>query len=182
MTVEEANAMFESLGFEPVFTTTTKTLTTSKPIIKTVTRDYSGEVSGENENGETYSERASETYSYVSGYTPVEETYEIPAMSNDGTNPTVEFLTKKATGSFNNFSADNAGGGSLGGSKKSSAKNTGPKKSVKPERYKEINDKLDDVSNAYEKANKAAERFYGPKQIAKMKEANKELSKEIIRM
>ena len=80
---------------------------------------------------------------------------------------------------LNNFSADNAGGGSLGGSKKSSAKNTGPKKSVKPERYKEINDKLDDATNAYEKANKAAERYYGPKQIAKMKEANKLLSKEI---
>ena len=61
----------------------------------------------------------------------------------------------------------------------SSKKNTGPSKSVKPERYKEINDKLDDVSNAYEKANKAVDRFYGPKQIAKMREANKELSKEI---
>ena len=78
-------------------------------------------------------------------------------------------------------------GGDVGGgsalsattTKTSSKKNTGPSKSVKSERYKEVNDKLDDVSNAYEKANKAAERSYGPKQIAKMKEANKELSKEI---
>ena len=179
MTVEEANAMFESLGFEPVFTTTTKTLTISKPIIKTVTRDYSGEVSGENENGETYSERASETYSYVSGYTPVEETYQIPAMSSDGSTPEVKTLVKKATGSFNDFSSLNPGGDSLGGSKTSSKKNTGPSKSVKPERYKEINDKLDDAANAYDKASKAADRLYGPNRLKALAENNKLLTKEI---
>ena len=83
---------------------------------------------------------------------------------------------------YTGTSGGSAGGGSAPSAtatKTSSKKNTGPSKSVKPERYKEINDKLDDVANAYEKANKEADRLYGPKQIAKMKEANKELSKEI---
>lgn len=61
----------------------------------------------------------------------------------------------------------------------SSKKNTGPSKSVKPERYKEINDKLDDAANAYDKASKAADRLYGPNRLKALAENNKLLTKEI---
>ena len=177
MTVEEANAMFEALGFEPTFVMEEKTLKTSKPRIITDTIDTSYEE--ELADGTKIPHTRTETFSYVGGYTDVDEKYQVPAMSNDGKTPEIKTLVKKATGSLNDFSSLNAGGGSPGSSKKSSTKNTGPKKSIKPERYKEINDRLDDASNAYEKASKAADRLYGPKQIAKMREVNKELSKEI---
>ena len=177
MTVEQANAMFDALGFEPTFEVTTKELMTTKPVIKTVTNDTSHTEIGP--NGEEITYPATETYSFVSGYKEIPETIQIPAMTNDGSTPKITELVKKSSASLNDFSSLNAGGGSPGGSKKSSTKNTGPKKSIKPERYKEINDKLDDASNTYEKASKAADRLYGPKQIAKMKEVNKELSKEI---
>lgn len=177
MTVEQANAMFDALGFEPTFEVTTKELMTTKPVITTVTNDTSYTETGP--NGEETIYPATETYSFVSGYKEIPETIQIPAMTNDGSTPKITELVKKSSASLNDFSSLNAGGGSPGSSKKSSTKNTGPKKSIKPERYKEINDRLDDASNAYEKASKAADRLYGPKQIAKMREANKELSKEI---
>lgn len=61
----------------------------------------------------------------------------------------------------------------------SSKKNTGPSKTKSAERYKEINDSLDKTSNAYRQANKEADRLYGPEKIAKIKEANNLLQKEI---
>ena len=101
----------------------------------------------------------------------------------DGEIEVAQINTGDAVGNKPKFTYIGSGSVSPGSTTKtdkgSSTKNTGPKKSVKPERYKEINDKLDDASNAYEKASKAVDRFYGPQQITKMREANKELSKEI---
>ena len=47
------------------------------------------------------------------------------------------------------------------------------------ERYKEINDRIDDITDAYDKASKAADRLYGAERINALQEANNLLEKEI---
>ena len=181
MTAEEANAYFDTMGFETTFVTAPQEVKQRNPIV--MQRQTIVNKGRDEETGAPYWETKTETWN--DGYSEETGYVDAIAMTTTGADgktkvPEIKTITKKATGAQNNFSGGNAGGGLPGGgSKTSSKKNTGPSKSVKPERYKEIDDKLDDVANAYEKANKAAERLYGPKQIAKMKEANKELSKEI---
>jgi hypothetical protein len=53
------------------------------------------------------------------------------------------------------------------------------KKSDVVERYKEVNDSLDDMSKKLEKAAKSVDRLYGKDKIKAMKEQNKILQDEI---
>lgn len=68
-------------------------------------------------------------------------------------------------------------GGGGGGSKKKPAEK--PKKSDIIERYKEVNDLLDDVADAMEDASKAADRLYGKGRLDLMKKNNDLLKQEI---
>ena len=64
----------------------------------------------------------------------------------------------------------------------SSGKSSAPDKMKKTdvvERYKEVNDQLDDVQNAFENASKAADRLYGQARINQMQEMNKILANEV---
>jgi hypothetical protein len=73
----------------------------------------------------------------------------VPALNPDGS-PKIRSVTKKATGSFNNYSSSNKGGKSPGsksggGSKKDPKKTSearGKKEDI-VDRYKEINDELE---------------------------------------
>jgi archaellum component FlaC len=47
------------------------------------------------------------------------------------------------------------------------------------ERYKEVNDQIDNISRAYENASKAADRLYGKARLNQMKEMNKILANEV---
>lgn len=71
------------------------------------------------------------------------------------------------------------GGGGGGGSSAKPEKVDKTKKSDVVERYKEIEDKLDDVRNAMEDASRAADRLYGANRIKKMKDVSKQLEKEV---
>ena len=157
MSAEQMNSMLSSIGVQTELVSTKKETKMYVPWYETKTTTL--------ENGNTESHVVRQGLDEITGEIEVAQIN----TDNSGKGPILSYI---GNGSVSPSSTTKTNKGS-------SKKNTGPSKSVKPERYKEINDRLDDAANAYDKANKAAERFYGPKQIAKMKEANKELSKEI---
>jgi hypothetical protein len=104
---------------------------------------------------------------------------EVPALSGSGV-PEITSLTKTSSGAMNNTSSSNSGGkkggGGGGGSKKPAEK---PKKSDVVERYKEINDLIDDLADKMNDASKAANRLYGKGRLDLMKKNNELLKQEI---
>lgn len=69
------------------------------------------------------------------------------------------------------------GGGGGGGSKPKKAEKV--KKTDVVERYKEVNDKLDDIADAMDDASKAADRLYGADRLKQMQKVNDLLEDEI---
>jgi hypothetical protein len=74
----------------------------------------------------------------------------------------------------NKHSGSGGGGGKTSKPKKIKA----AKKSDIVERYKEISDSVDDVSDAMERANKQADRLYGASRLAAMRQSLKLLEEE----
>lgn len=71
-------------------------------------------------------------------------------------------------------------GGGKGGGGGSSKKSEGrPKKTDVVDRYKEVEDKIDDIKNSADKASSAMDRLFGAKKIKKMQEVNKLLENEV---
>ena len=190
MSVEEAQAYFNSLGYEPEFVTEEQTATRNVPIERTHT-DY--ELTTTNVTADlgpfgshTLSLPGFDrlTTTSIDGYTPVEEKIQVPALSSDGT-PTIKKLTKKSSGAMNNYSGSNTGGkkpgssGSNGGNGSKPKKATLTKKSDIVDRYKQVEDQLDDISDAADDASKAMDRLYGKSRVDKMREVNKLLLDEV---
>lgn len=155
MTAEQANQMFAAMGIEPEFETETKTIDTKVPTIETVTEDSS--YTKTLEDGTKISIPSKKTYSFTSGYTTVPETVEMIAMGTNGKTPKIKSLTKKSTGSMNNLSSINKGGGSGGGSKKSTVDKTKGNK----DRYHDVNIELKQIANQLEKVQKEQEGLVG---------------------
>lgn len=184
MSVEEAQAYFDSLGYTPEFEMTNVTETapmygkkvfTTDPVV-----DYVDTGNGSK-------------YPYIKEMTTREEqvymgeqeqNFVVPALNPDGT-PKIKSITKKATGSFNNYSSSNKGGKSPGsksggGSKKEPKKTSearGKKEDI-VDRYKEINDELEQTQRLMKKNDILSEGLWGAKKIAKMKENIKLMEKE----
>ena len=156
MTVEQANAMFDALGFEANFATEEKTLTAKKPITRTVTEDksYVYRLS----NGTEVPVIQQDTYSYTAGYTDVEETVLVPAMATNGKTPIINSVTRKSSGSMNNYSPSNKGGGSPGSSKKSGGGGSKSKDPQKMDPLKDERDRYHDINNELKKLNTQLER------------------------
>ena len=120
--------------------------------------------------------------SWVEGYTDVTEPTLVPQIEmEDPNNPggqTTPIFEKVDMGNIApsaTASTSKSGGG--GGSSAKPAEDT--KKSDTVERYKEINDSLDNLTDALDDANKAADRLYGKARIDKMKQANAIIQQEI---
>ena len=179
MTAEQATAAFKTIGFEPKFKTTVKEETAQKPTITTRTTNNS-HFEGEFPNLVWVEEK--DTTSWTSGYTPVKESYLIPALSTDGTEPQVETITKLAPPSFNNYSSSNKGGkapgSKSGGSKSKPKKADKAKKSDIVERYKEINDELKETQHLLSKNDAEMEGLWGEARFKKMREGVKILKQE----
>lgn len=161
MTEEQANAFFDSIGFDAEFETEEKTVTSKKPITKTVTEDDTEIV---NRGGTQVVLPATRTWSYNDGYTPVDETISVVAMGTNGKTPQIKSLTKKASGVMNNASSKNPGGGSK--SKKSGGSSSKKKEEkIKNEldRYHKINTQIEKVTNQLDDLEKEEERTLNPK-------------------
>lgn len=175
MTVDEAQAYFNSLGYEPEFVTEEQTVKRSIPQETTHT-DYAITQDSINILGADLLIPTIDriTTTRVTGYKDLDEVIQVPALSADGT-PQIKSLTRKSSGAMNNYSSSNSGGkspgsGSGGGGSKSKAKK--PDKTQLVERYKEITDAINDNTRAMDKASKAADRLYGKNRIDYLKQQN----------
>lgn len=181
MSVEQAQAFFNSLGYEPEFVTDTKTVKRSIPQERTHT-DYEITDGKINILGQEYHIPTIDrlTTTSVSDYVDVDEKIQVPAFGTD--NPQVKSLTKRSSGTMNNFSSANPGSkgsGSKGGSKNKPTKGDLTKKSDVVDRYKEITDSINDTTRALDKANKSADRLWGKAHLDAMAKSNKLALKEI---
>lgn len=175
LTAEQANAYFRSMGFEAKFKTEEKPVEQRVPI--TYTKSSIVDAGFDTATGAPYWTTA--TSSWQDGYDTFTGKMDVMAMSTDGSTPQIESLTKTNSGAMNNSSSSNTGGKSGGGGGGSKKKAEKPKKSNIVERYKEVNDLLDDVADAMEDASKAADRLYGKGRLDLMKKNNDLLKQEI---
>lgn len=184
MTVEQAQAYFNSLGYEPEFVMQNETRTapmygkrvyTDDPVIGSVPDGNGGEYQY------VKSMLTHEEQEYMGEH---EQNFVVPAMSANGT-PKIKSITKTSSGSMNNYSSSNSGGKSPGkssgggGSKSKASKKDLTKKSDVVDRYKEIDDSIHDLTRSLDKGNKAADRMWGKSRISAMKANNKMLQDEI---
>ena len=144
MTVDQANAMFDSLGFEANFATEEKLVHQRVPRYITKT-----EIIEEDEDKGT---RTTSTSTYQDGFDEFDGVMDVPAMSTNGKTPIINSITKKATGSANNFSSTNKGG-PKSSSSSSSAKSPDKKDYLedKVDRYYDINNAISEVNQELEK-------------------------------
>ena len=189
MTADEANAYFAGMGYEPVYNT--EEIDNSAEVPNSLTKTSVESIDWEEADVDlglfgthqiklpavtTRTESIPEEPSSAPGVT------RLTSFSGDGKAPPIAGLRKKATGSQNNYSSSNKGGKASGSSKGggSSKKSAGkPKKTDVVDRYKEIEDKIDDIRNSADKASNAMDHLFGAKKIQKMQEVNKLLSNEV---
>ena len=193
MTVDEANAYFRALGFEPHFETKEEKVTTMKPKTRTHT-DYALSSSSVGFDLGPFGKGSFSiptfdaiTTSWNEGYTPIEETVQIPALTTDGGEPNFS-LTRTNSGAMNNYSGKNSGGGKPGGgggggggggSKPKATSEARMKKSEIVDPYKEVNDQIERTNHLMTKNNTLAEGMWGAARSAKMRENIGLLNQEV---
>ena len=164
MTAQQAGDYFKALGYDAN--------------VKTKTETIEGHTESITEKGQAFAGLDPDGNPVM---VPIESKITRTWDPQTVTVPVVEALTYTGSaGGTVNFSNTKAGkkgsGGGGGGSKKKAEK---PKKTDVVERYKEVNDLLDDVADAMEDASKAADRLYGKGRLDLMKKNNDLLKQEI---
>lgn len=172
MAVEQAQAYFNSLGYEPTFEMRNERRTapmygervfTTDPVI-----DYAPGPDGE--PGMPYiKEMTTHKESVYMG--EQEQNFVVPALSPDGT-PKITELTKTSSGAMNNYSSANKGGGSPGkgggkkgggGGKKSTYKKPTPKV-----RYTNRDNQISRTQQTVDKLAQVEDQLYGKAKLAAM--------------
>ena len=195
MTADEAQAYFNSIGYEPTFKTETKKVTTMVPRERThtdwelTTSNVSipvPEVLGGPWNIPVPSLDSIKTVTQEAPV-PVEQTIEVPALSADGT-PVIESLTKTSSGTMNNYSGANSGGPSKPGKKSSGGGGSKPKHQAikakkyesmkKDDRYSTIKASIEEVQKSLDKYNDAVDDSWGSAKIRALQQANRELERQ----
>ena len=163
MSVEEMQAAFNALGYEPVFETHSEPYTEHVPITETRRTNIKYEDPNNPNTPTSWQEQT-----FTIGSEPVTYEKQVPTLSADGT-PKVKSIIRTGSGAMNNSSGANKGGNSGGGGSPKKLEKT--KKSEMVDRYKELNDQLDTTRRQLEKVNREAEALWGPARLKKMQEA-----------
>lgn len=168
MTAEQASAFFESMGFEAQFETEQKPVVKQGHGTRTVT-EMKKSMDVKMPDGTTMTVPSGwETKTYPGEpYTYVDYVDAI-AMTTDGTAPKIKSITKKGTGSFNNFSSSNKGGASSPGKSSGGggSKSEPSKKDLnedKVDRYEKVNVQLERLSAKLAKIQSQESKFIGQK-------------------
>lgn len=193
MSVEEAQAMLNSLGFEPTFQAKKQWLHEWIPYYEYTVDVQDADLfrdGGLNPNFKYTIKPVQAGKIYKSWQT------EVPAWTADGSTPQVESLTAIGgggmSGGFSNFnyspsnsgggsawtpSSSGGGGGSGGGSDKEEEEEPTPAEPMDYtdeeevlDRYYEITDSIEDMTDALDDASDAADRLYGKDRIAAMEQ------------
>ena len=164
MSVDEMNSLLNELGVETDVTTTPVTQYVRVPRYKTVT---------------TVKERDEfnfpiETYTTTSqdGTDVVKETIDVAQINTGDEAGTPPTITKVGNGSSVTPPSASKGKGG-GGSSSKASKVSMTKKSDVVDRYKEIDDQLDDINDELNRTNKLTDRLFGAKRLQQM---DKEIS------
>lgn len=200
MTVEQANAVFDALGFEANFATEEQKVVQRVP--KTVTKtEVTGYTSGTSTDpaGQPidWSYPILAQWSYNDGFAEEEGTIDVPAMATNGKTPVINSLTRKAGGGSNNYSSSNRGGnpssqpssggrGGKGGGSKGSGKGNEPDKSQKDRKkamedtrdiYHDINVELGQIDRKLTRVQKKQDALYGKQLLDNLNKQQKLLEK-----
>lgn len=188
MTAEQANAYFRSMGFEANFETKQVPVESKQPIVETLTEDAGTEnVTYEQVNPDGTTSTVSvpmvktRQTSRTVGYTTSQEMMEVPALTTDDGSPNFT-LTRTNAGAMNNSSSSNKGGGKKGGGGGGGSGGKVSKSNKSAQRYKTVDEKIDDNDRKTESAKNKIERSYGKdedKAIEELLKANKEKKKLI---
>lgn len=149
MTADEANEFFGQMGFDANFETHPEKITRQVPV--TIT---------ESEITSVFPLKMRSS-SYQQGTQPITETIEVPSLSSDTKNSYkgIKSITKRATGSFNNYSSANKGGKSSGGgSSKETKYNTS---NDKTDIYQEVNTQLQSTNDELKKIQSQTDKLTG---------------------
>lgn len=200
MTVAQANELFQGYGFSPIYSEDVAEEGTSYQTI-TATHHIRDEI-GPNEwidyeTVETTSVPIEGGKAVLPGISAKTQTKGLFGQTMGTTSKPVEF---KVSGSNSTSKPSNkkvkstdiigatylgTGASVFSGPSNSGGGGSEPKKTEKTrkadvvDRYKEINDQLDDVKDAIEAANLEADGLWGPARIKKMKEVQKQMEKEL---
>lgn len=178
MTVEQANTMFDALGFKATFKTEEKEVEQKVPRI--VTRTYTSK--GTDDQGREYTDTTQS--SFQDGYDTFTGVQEVFAMATGTDTPIIESITRTSSGAMNNSSSSNRGSGNKdkggGGNKKTEKPKTLDKtehknKDDEIERYSEITETIDDLTRAYDEAGAAKDDLWGPDRLKAMEAEGKAL-------
>lgn len=173
MTVDQVNALFDAMGFEANFATEEVPTVQRVPEYVTETIDEGTHV--DEKTGATFVRTRTRTYQ--DGYYTAEGKLDAIAMSTNGKTPQIKGLTKKATGSYNNYSSKNAGGGGGGSSEpKKVEKKEG---SAEPDRYHRINRIIQNQSELLDEIDTQIDRAYGQNKLALFAQRQTELNKQL---
>ena len=188
MTKDQVNALFGAMGYDVTYAEEPQKVTQEVPIYETNHAiKLDGGLDIPDGNGGT---------KFVPGWKEYTETHQIGtktyegevtasamATSEPGTTvvPKINNIQKKATGSANNYSSKNSGGGSPG--KKSGGSDKKPQKMDKvkdePDRYHKVNTQLDKIDNNLKKIQSQEKKFIGTKLIDNLNGQLGQLDKRI---
>lgn len=173
MTVDQVNALFDSMGFEANFANEPQKVETEVPVYKTVHKLVSGKP-GDEEWVETTQVAEVDTEK-LEGYVPVY------GMSTDGSMPKLNSITKKASGSASNYSSKNAGGKKPGksGGGKSKSKDVKDHQKDESDPYHDIQRSIDRLSDSMDKLDKQQSHLFGAELIESLKQSNRLLQQQL---
>ena len=179
MTVDQANAFFDALGFETTFVTKEQDVTQKSPktVTKTEVTGYTEGVADTPSGGSRkWSYPILRQWTYTDGYSEETGKMETMAMSTNGKTPIINSITRKASAPMNNRSSSNRGGS--GGSKSGGGGGSQKARSKDIDRYHEINAKIEQNAHALEMLNKEESRAYGQDKLDLMDEKIKLLEEQ----
>ena len=169
MTAEQAKEFFASMGFETEFVTTQQPVTKTghETITETTVENVATVRTPDGQGSYTYPAKMRTTTKKGKEYNYTDYV-EAVAMSTDGKTPQIKTLTKKATGSMNNYSSSNKGGGTSGG-KGGGGSSSKAKKLDKiddtADRYHKVNTQISKVENQLKKVQSQQQKLVGGKLI-----------------
>ena len=167
LTVDQVNALFDSMGFEANFATEPQKVHQSVPEYVTETVDYGTTTAMYGDQPVTLLK--TRTHTYQDGFYEADGVMDAMAMTTNGKPPKINSITKKAGGSFNNASGSNAGGAkkSGGGGGGGGGKSAQPRDPMKRETdiYREVNEELSTIGKQLDSIQTKGDHTWGASQI-----------------
>ena len=178
MTVDQINALCDSMGFEANFAAEGQPVESMQTVYtkRHTVEDYNTE-----ENGPTTWTEKEEIIDAKQVPLPGEAM--AFSMTTDGSAPKVNSITKKATGSSNNYSSSNKGGKSTpskssGGGKTPEHKTKEKVDKFEADPFHKVNQELEDVEHNLKMINKQQSHMFGKELINNLKQQNAQLKKQ----